>query len=812
MDNSSAYAIFLQSKHVEVKPSGFDVAIDDLNPLMFKFQKDITRWALKLGRAAAFLNVGLGKTFIQLEWAKHVAAHTGGKVLILAPLAVADQTVREGAKFGIAVKHALQQADVGDASITVTNYDRVHLFDPSQFIGIVLDESGILKHYSKTFFSLAETFETTPYKLCCTATPAPNDFVELGNHAYFLNIMHFKDMLARWFVGEGDVARKARLKHHARADFWRWLTSWSVCISKPSDLGPQYDMDGYDLPQMHVHEYRLAAPQASIDRAQAKGQLLPDGSTSATQFHTVKRESLEARVAQAVEIVAGIPESDPVILWCHTDYEADALKKAFPGVVEVRGSQTPQKKEETLRAFTEGKERLIITKPSIAGMGLNWQHCNQAVYVGVDFSFETTFQSMGRIHRFGQARETHFHICYTDTESDILQTLKRKQDDFEEMQNEMKAAIQEHGLFRDESAPTFSKALSAKEEGKDWTFYLGDCIQVMPTMEAGSVDLTITSIPFSNLYIYSDSEADVGNAADKAEFFQHMEFVIKELLRITRPGRCCAVHVKDLPLFQNRDGEMGVDPFSDDVSAAFRRGGWTLQSRVTVEKDPVIEMQKTNSHGLLFMNWKGRAELLRVGLPDYVLIFQKPGDDKERRVTHDPDDTTYYGDNPPSAGQWLNLPTKGKGANNYSLPVWQKYANPNWSDVVVPLVWTDINQTDVLNYLVAKGDKDERHICPLQLDLIARIIHWKSNPGDVVFDPFGGIASTPYKALEMGRKGVAVELKEDYHKLGVKYLKAVELQKSQKTLWDVIAEKEADTAALEPVSGLKQPLEKEPAL
>lgn len=312
--------------------------------------------------------------------------------------------------------------------------------------------------------------------------------------------------------------------------------------------------------------------------------------------------------------------------------------------------------------------------------------------------------------------------------------------------------------------------------GKNWAYYLGDCVQTMVGIPDNVIDLTISSIPFSQLYIYSDSEADVGNAADKAEFFAHMEFVIKESLRITRPGRCCAVHVKDLPLFQNRDGVQGIDPFSDDVTAAFRRGGWVLQSRVTIEKDPVIEMQKTNSHGLLYKNWKGNAGILRTGLPDYVLIFQKPDDKSEavKPVTHDPDDKTYFGDNPPSAGEWLNLPTRKAGTNNFSLPVWQRYANPNWSDVVVPLVWTDIVQTNVLNYRVAKGDKDERHICPLQLDLIARIIHWKSNPGDVVFDPFGGIASTGFEALKLGRKFIGVELKPEYHKLGVRHLQEAE--------------------------------------
>lgn len=331
-----------------------------------------------------------------------------------------------------------------------------------------------------------------------------------------------------------------------------------------------------------------------------------------------------------------------------------------------------------------------------------------------------------------------------------------------------------------------------QKHGAGWTYYHGDCIQVMPGLPDNSIDLTVTSIPFSNLYIYSASEADVGNADSLEQFFEHMAFVIRELYRITVPGRCCAVHVKDLPLFQNRDGVMGIAPFSDDTSLAFRREGWVLQSRITVEKDPVIEMEKTNSHGLLYKNYRERAELLRVGLPDYILIFQKPGDTKEKRVIHDPNDETYHGTNPPKQHEWLDLPARGTGRNNHNLPTWQRYANPNWNDVMVPLVWTDIRQTEVLNWMIAKGNKDERHICPLQLDLIARIIQWKSNPGDVVMDCFGGIASTGYEALKMGRKFVGVELHSKYWELGAKYLAEAEREATQIDLFEWAAMQQAE--------------------
>ena len=789
--SEAAYRQFLATKHQRVQSSGFDVPTEAINPKLYPFQRDIVRWALHLGRAAIFAAVGLGKTGMQLEYARHVARHTSGQVLILAPLAVAEQTVREGQKFGIEVVHVRDQSEISDHPIVITNYERLHLLDAGAFAGIVLDESSILKHYSKTFFGLTATFADTPYRLCCTATPAPNDYVEFGNHATFLGIMHFKDMMARWFIGEGDVARESRLKHYARADFWRWLTSWAVCISKPGDLGPAYDMPEFELPPLAVHEYRLAASPASIQRAWDGGRLLPDPAPSATAFQQVKRDSLSDRVAKAAEIVAGLPDGEPVVIWCDTDYEADALQRAFPEAVEVRGSHSAALKEARLRAFSIGEARMIITKAEIAGYGLNWQHCAQAIFAGVSYSFERTYQALGRFHRYGQTRPVHIHMIYAETEGNVMQTLQEKQVAFARMQAEMNAAMREHGLFREaQTAPTHTSAERDTAHGGRWTMHLGDCVEVMREMEADSIDLTVTSIPFSNLYVYSDKQADVGNAASKAEFFEHMRFVIDELYRITAPGRACAVHVKDLPLFIKRDGAQGIDPFSDDVSAAFRRAGWVLQSRITVGKDPVIEMRKTNSHGLKYMNWKGAAEVLRTGMPDYVLIFRKFVENGGgARVTHDPNDRTYFGDNPPRDGEWLTAPSRGSGANNQSLPVWQRYANPVWDDVAIPSIWQDINQTDVLNYLVAKDDRDERHICPLQLDLIARLIHWYTNPGETVFDPFGGIGSTVYQALKLDRRGVGIELKESYYELAVRYLTEVEAASSQLTLFDWAAQK-----------------------
>lgn len=457
------YETFLLNKFQTAKPTGFEVSKDDINPNAFKFQNAIIRWALQLGCAAAFLECGCGKSIIQLEWANHVAKHTGKQVIILDPLAVAPQMVAEGKKFGIEAKYVKSQEEVRDAPIIITNYERLHLFEPSKFAGVSLDESGILKNLGgKTFWRLVRAFADTPYKLCSTATAAPNDFVEFSNHSTFLGVMHFKEVLARWFMGDSKLARSAILKKHAEADFWRWLTSWAVCLSKPSDLGDEYAMAGYDLPPLNLMEHRLSASQTTIERSWAEGMLLPDTNPNSTTLHKVKRESLKDRVHKALELVETLGSDAPCIVWCDTNYEADALMKVLPKAIEVRGSHTLEQKEDRLNAFTTGKERLLITKPEIAGFGLNWQHCADMVFVGVSFSFEKTYQALRRSYRFGQTRPVNAHLIYAETEGNVLDILKAKQRAFAEQQQKMNAAMREHGLFRDSKKPALLSSQGTK--------------------------------------------------------------------------------------------------------------------------------------------------------------------------------------------------------------------------------------------------------------------------------------------------------------------------------------------------------------
>lgn len=767
------YATFLASKRAEVQPSGFEVAPESINPKLFPFQRDIVRWALQLGKAAVFAECGMGKTAMQLEWAHHVAQHTGGRVLILAPLAVAEQTVREGQKFDIPVEHVYSKDDLNGVQIVITNYERLHLMDASAFTGIVLDESSILKAFTgKTKRQIVDSFRSTPYKLACTATPAPNDHLELGNHADFLDVMASNEMISRWFINDTMSAGSYRLKAHAEKDFWRWLTSWSVCISKPGDLGDEYDMPGFDLPELRIHEHQLSANAASIQRAQSEGMLFPDTNPSSTTLHKVKRESLSDRVQKVVELVESISAADAIIVWCDTNYEADALRAALPMAVEVRGSDSTSAKEEKLRAFSRGDARIIITKPDIAGFGLNWQHCHQMIYAGVGFSFEKLYQSLKRTHRYGQERPVEAHLIYAETEGNVRAALADKQSAFEIMQRSMNEAMRIHGLFRDGNRLVLTPAGQDARRGENWTMYLGDCVPTSATLDDNSVDFSVYSPPFANLYIYSDSEADMGNSADNDEFFQHYKYLIREMYRVTLPGRLTAVHCKDLPAYMNRDGSAGLRDFPGEIIRAHEECGWQYHSRVTIWKDPVIEMQRTKNHGLLHKNFSERAEACRQGMPDYLLVFRKwpiegGREIKQRRVVGD-----YIGTNPPTESE---ISPRGRGRDeNYSIAVWQRYASP---------VWYDIEQTNVLNYLIAKSDQDSKHICPLQLDVIARCIDLWSAPGETVLSPFAGIGSEGYEALKRGRRFIGIELKREYFDIACANLAEAERQFKQVDLF-----------------------------
>jgi hypothetical protein len=430
----SAYLTFLDQK-VRMAPAvGFD-PVDSLMPAAIKpFQRDIVTWACRRGRAAVFAGTGLGKTIQELTWAQQVTEHTGGRVLLFTPLAVAEQTVAEAAKFGIdGVAYAKDEASIS-TPIVVTNYDRRQHFDPADFAGVVLDESGIIKdHDSRTRNDLTEACRDVPYLLCGSATPAPNDWTELGQHAEFLNVMSAKEMLAMFFVHDGAVRANAeeewRLKRHAAADFWRWVASWSVMIRHPRDLG--YDEPGYDLPPLDMRQVTVKASMAP-----AGGMLFPMQANTMQERLAARRDSIAERVAEAARLVAEAPDQ-PWLIWCNLNAEADALVKAIPGAVNVQGSDAPELKSKRLLGFARGEPRIMVSKPSIAGRGMNWQHCSRMIFVGLNDSFEQLFQAVRRCWRFGQSKPVTAYLIASDMEGAVVANLRAKEAKYEAMAEAM---------------------------------------------------------------------------------------------------------------------------------------------------------------------------------------------------------------------------------------------------------------------------------------------------------------------------------------------------------------------------------------
>lgn len=427
----TSYAEFIASKRMGRNLSGFKMP-KSVNKGLFDYQLSVLDFSIEAGRSACFLDTGLGKTFIQLEWARMVSEHANAPVLILAPLAVAAQTAREGKKFGIDVTVCKSQADV-KKGVNVANYERLHLFDTTLFAGVVLDESSILKSFmGKTKQALVSGFEGTPYKLACTATPAPNDYMELGNHCEFLNVMPSPEMLSRWFINDTMNFGTYRLKKHAVAPFWDWVASWARCISMPSDLG--FSDEGFVLPMLSIVQELV---DASLHENTGDA-LFRQVELNATSLHKEKRLTAPARADRAAELAL---TDEPVIIWCDSNYEADAIKARIKDAVEVRGSDSLEKKEDLLMAFSDGKERCLITKPSIAGYGLNWQHCNKVVFAGFSYSYESFYQAVRRCWRFGQKRPVSAHVCMAETELPIWTTVMDKADDHSQMKHEMKGAM-----------------------------------------------------------------------------------------------------------------------------------------------------------------------------------------------------------------------------------------------------------------------------------------------------------------------------------------------------------------------------------
>jgi superfamily II DNA or RNA helicase len=726
------YEEFLQNKKRTVNESGFHLEIDQLNPLLFPFQAHCVQTALRKGKFAFFEDCGLGKTFQQIEFAFQVTKQTGCNALILAPLAVVGQTIKEAQRFG----YSITEYD-GKSQIQISNYEQLSNINTSFFDCIVLDESSIIKNFDgSTRKLIIDLFSNTSYKLACTATPSPNDPMELGNHSEFLNIMPYNEMLAMYFVHDGGDTAKWRLKGHAKERFYEWVSEWAIMLSKPDDIG--FPMPGYSLPELNLIERKIKTGDRD------NGQLFNDMAVSATNFNQELRLTKVERISEVIEIVNNSTEN--FIIWVKHNDEAEELRKLIPDSVNVQGSDSPDYKKEKLLGFANNDFRVLITKTKVAAMGMNYQNCHNQIFASPDFSFEGLYQGIRRSYRFGQEHQVNIYLLVTDTMSNVIQSIKNKQKQFEHMQNSMSKAVMKN-------IKSVSKEIEVREhktvKGQNFTLFLGDSVKTIKNIQDESVGFSIFSPPFAELYTYSSEIEDMGNSKNYNEFLFAFKFIVQDLFRILWSGRNVAVHCMDLPIQKGKEGYIGLRDFSGMILQAFTDAGFIYHSRVTLWKNPVTEMTRTKALGLLHKQIKKDASMSRVGIPDYLMVFRKPGEHNHPVVHQDKD---------PNASGYL------------PVDMWQKIASP---------VWMDIDYGNTLNLKGARDEKDEKHICPLQLDTIERSLHLWTNKGDTIYTPFAGIGSELYQALKMDRKAIGGELKTSYFDLAEKNCKNAEIGKGQ---------------------------------
>ena len=741
------YQEFLASKRFKYQATGKTIDRSDINPILFDFQKDIVKWAVKKGRCAIFLDTGLGKTFCQLEWARLI----GGKCLVVAPLSVASQTIREAVKIGIVVNFAHDQSDLTDG-INITNYELIDHFT-GDVNAIVLDESSILKSISgKIKRKLIETFRGVPHKLCCTATPAPNDYIEIGNHAHFLEVCTHQEMLSMFFInankehtldfngklviqkGSNKGGQEWRIKHHAEEKFFEWMSSWAMFMMKPSDLG--YDDNGFILPPLNVKPM-----VKEVLGYHQEDTLFFDGLAGIADRAKVRSDMVDVKLAMLSEIVN--PSDGQWIVWCGLDKESSAAKRLLGEQCrEVKGSDPVESKVQDFEDFQDGAYSVLITKGKIGGYGMNFQNACNMVFFGLNDSWESFYQCIRREWRFGQKMPVNVYILLASPEIEIYENIQRKELQATRLRTKMieRMKAYEKGEIMD----TTIEQEDYREDtiaGENWKAMKGDSCLRMKEVADNSVDMTVYSPPFADLFVYSNSERDLGNCRGWDDFFRHYAFIVSDLLRVTKPGRLSCVHTSDIPAMANRDGYIGLKDFPGQVIKLHQEKGWTFVGRAFIQKNPQAQAIRVKSKALLFVQMKKDSSHSRPALVDQILIFKKPG---ENAVPIEP--------------------VKNGDLNN---EMWINWAHG---------IWTDISETNTLQYYCARDTDDEKHICPLQLETIERCVKLYSNPGETVLTPFMGIGSEAFVAVKLKRKAIGCELKESYFKIAVQNLRQISRQ------------------------------------
>ena len=829
------YQEFLEHK-IDVAPLvGLDVQADQLSSALKPHQRDSVLWALRGGRRALFAAFGLGKTVMQLEWARIVAEKTGGQVLIVAPLNVRREFYDDATHIlhqqpPVYVKtQAEADAIKARVPVVITNYERVRDgdIDPRRFAGVTLDEAATLRSFgSKTYQVFLDKFKGVRYKLVNTATPSPNRYKELIHYAGFLEIMDTGQALTRWFKRDSTKANNLTLYPGREREFWIWCASWGLFLQKPSDLG--YSDEGYSLPPLKVRYHRLQTDLADAG-SEPNGQmkLMRDAAFGLRDAAREKRESIAARVAEAKRIIDEAPADEHFVIWHDLEAERHALTAALPECVDIHGTMDLEKRERRVEAFAYGETRLFATKKSLSGSGCNFQrYCHRAIFLGIDYEFNDFIQAIHRIYRFLQTRPVIIDIIYMDSEEEILRVLKQKWKQYEELTETMAGIIRAYGLGTAamESLKRTIGVERVEVTGEHYRAINNDCVEELKNWPDNCVDMILTSIPFGNHYEYSPSYNDFGHNPDDDAFFQQMEYLTPNLLRVLRPGRVAAIHVKDRILFGNATGlgMPSVEPFHADTIAHFRKHGFVFFGMVTIVTDVVRENNQTYRLGWTEQCKDGSK--MGVGCEEYLLLFRKLPTDTSKAYADVPvkkskDAYTRAQWQIDAHGFWRSsgdrLVTK---AELQAAPVsklqdlYRRYSRQNvysyeehvalakqldadgrlpatfmvcapgsWTDSV----WDDINRMHTLN-TSQRLKKRELHICPLQLDVVERTINRWSNPGDLILDPFGGLMTVPYMAVKMDRRGVGIELNSDYFRDGLGYLQEAEAERDAPTLFDLI--------------------------
>lgn len=829
------YQSFLRSKMVIAPESGFDIDPGEVNPALKPHQRDAVVWALHGGKRALFESFGLGKTVQELEFCRLAVAHEGGQALIVLPLGVRQEFTRDAVQLlgwdvpPIYVRTMAEVQAHPDVPVLMTNYERVRDGDiePEYFTATSLDEASVLRSFgSKTYQTFLQKFRDVRYKLVSTATPSPNRYKELIHYAGYLDVMDTGQALTRFFQRDSTKANNLTLYPHKQDEFWLWVSTWALCIQRPSDLG--YDDGGYALPELDVryHEIPVDNSAAGFDKF-GQGKLIRDAALSLQDAAREKRESIDVRVAHAKSIVDSDPEAH-FILWHDLEDERRAIKKAMPEAVEVYGSLDIDLREQRVIDFSEGVTRILATKKEISGSGCNFQrHCHRAIFVGIDYEFNDFIQAIHRIYRFLQTEKVIIDIIYMESEREILKALKEKWENHNAMQARMAGLMRHYGLNNQAIIKKMGRSIGVQRlevTGSHFKAVLNDTIEETAEMAENSVDLIVTSIPFSNHYEYTPSYNDLGHNEDTERFFQQMDFLAPSLLKVLKPGRIFACHVKDRVLFgsQTGTGMPTIEPFHALTIAHYMRHGFQYMGMITVVTDVVRENNQTYRLGWTEQCKDGSK--MGVGCPEYILLFRKLPSSREKAYADVPvvktkedysraqwqiDAHAYWrssGDRMVTKAELERAPVdklqhlyrKFSRESVYSyeehvelarklddaghLPATFMVVAPgSWTDEV----WDDVNRMRTLNSEQVKGGR-QMHVCPLQLDIVDRLINRYSNPGEIIYDPFGGLGTVAVEAVKLGREGRCTELNPDYFRDSLGYLREADSQRDVPTLFDLL--------------------------